>query len=79
MKAGKVVAAVHVHHKHYLQEGDYDNPMVALNPDLLESLCFNCHEKEHHGAQDVEPDLMFDEDGNLVYRGDADPEKQPGA
>ena len=39
--------------------------MIALNPDNLEALCFECHQKEHHEGDEVDKDLYFDSDGNL--------------
>lgn len=39
--------------------------MIALNPDNLESLCFECHQKEHHSAKQVGEDFYFDSNGNI--------------
>ena len=68
-KAGIISVAVHVHHKTELNEDNYLDPMIALNPDNLEALCFNCHQKEHHGAKEVDEALYFDSDGNLKHEG----------
>ena len=43
-KKGKMTPATVVHHKRYLR----DRPDLALNLDNLESLCNECHYKEHH-------------------------------
>ena len=43
-KKGLYVPATVVHHKRYLR----DRPDLALNIDNLESLCSECHYKEHH-------------------------------
>lgn len=40
--------AVLVHHKHYLTPNNIKDPSVSLNWDLLECLCQDCHNKEHH-------------------------------
>ena len=61
--------AVHVHHKIELTEENYLDPMIAFNPENLEALCFNCHQKEHHGSQEVGNDLFFDENGDLIREG----------
>ena len=68
-KAGIISVAVHVHHKKELTEENYLDPMIALNPDNLEALCFDCHQKEHHGSQEVADDCFFDANGNLVHEG----------
>ena len=62
---GIIRAADHVHHKKWLNEEDYSNPLVALNHDLLESLCIDCHNAEHHRKAECNDDLEFDKDGNL--------------
>lgn len=67
LKAGVVSVAVHVHHKEELSEANFKDPMIALNPDNLEALCFDCHNKEHHGGGEVASDLYFDEFGNLQH------------
>jgi len=62
-KPGKIV-----HHKVYLTPLNIDIPDVSLNHELLEYLCQDCHNKEHHGSAEplVREGLMFDEYGNLV-------------
>lgn len=69
-QVGIASTAEHVHHKIELTEANYSNPMIALNPDNLEALCFECHRKEHHGASEVGEEYLFDEDGELVRRED---------
>lgn len=64
-KAGRVSVAVHVHHKKELTADNYKDPMIALNPDNLEALCFECHQKEHHAAKQVGEDFYFDSNGNI--------------
>lgn len=35
------------HHKKELTEDNVDNPEIALNPELIEIICHDCHNKEH--------------------------------
>ena len=65
LKAGRASTAEHVHHKIELTEENYKDPMIALNPEHLEALCFDCHQKEHHEAEEVGEGFYFDADGNL--------------
>ena len=65
MAVGRAAVAEHVHHKIELTEDNYKDPMIALNQDNLEALCFDCHYKEHHGISEVGKDFFFDADGNL--------------
>ena len=60
-----ISVAEHVHHKIELSESNYLDPMIALNPDNLEALCFRCHQMEHHGKKEIGEDLYFDENGNV--------------
>lgn len=62
---GKVNKADHVHHKIYLNTESYRDPMVSLNYDNLEALCFDCHQAEHHRNNDCRDELYFDADGNI--------------
>ena len=66
-RAGIVSVAVHVHHKKELDELNFKDPMIALNPDNLEALCFKCHQKEHHASTEVGEEFYFDENGNLQH------------
>lgn len=70
IKIGIAVPAEHVHHKIELDENNCKDPMIALNPDNLEALCFECHRKEHHNSPEVGEDFYFDDDGNLVRQPD---------
>lgn len=65
-KKGIIVAAEHVHHKRELTVNNYKNPMIALNPDNLEALCFDCHQLEHHGVKEIGEDYYFDSNGNIL-------------
>ena len=62
---GIVKKADHVHHKIYLDASSYRDPMVSLNFENLEALCFDCHQAEHHRNSDCRNELYFDADGNL--------------
>lgn len=66
--AGIVSVAEHVHHKIELNAENYLDPMITLNPENLEALCFNCHQKEHHKGADVDDELFFDSEGNLKIK-----------
>jgi hypothetical protein len=35
------------HHTVELTDDNVDDPTVSLNPELIEVICFNCHNKEH--------------------------------
>ena len=35
------------HHEEELTEDNVDNPEISLNPELIEIICFGCHNKEH--------------------------------
>lgn len=48
---GLIVPAEIVHHKIHLTEDNYRDPSIALNFDNLESVCRDCHNKEHFGDQ----------------------------
>lgn len=65
LAVGISAVAEHVHHKQELTEDNYKDPMIAFNEDNLEALCFECHRKEHHTADQVAEELYFDENGNL--------------
>ena len=64
-KLGIIAKADHVHHKIYLDTQTYADPLVSMNYDNLEALCFNCHQAEHHRRKDCRDGLYFDGDGNL--------------
>lgn len=66
--AGIVSVAEHVHHRIELEEDNYLDPIIALNPDNLEALCFECHQKEHHRAQEVGKDFYFDSKGDYFKK-----------
>lgn len=36
-----------VHHKHELDDSNYKDAMISLNPDNVECVCFRCHNRIH--------------------------------
>ena len=62
---GQIVPAYLVHHKIHLTPSNYQDPSIALNHDNLESLCFDCHQKEHF-ADKTPRRWKFDDEGNLI-------------
>jgi len=54
------------HHKVPLTPETINNPEIALNWDLLQALCHECHNKIHFTASPTPDGLIFDPDGNLV-------------
>ena len=71
VRCGK--AAEEVHHKIRLTEKNVKDPLVALNPDNLESLCHECHTAEHeaertHREKNFTDAYTFDSNGFLVRR-----------
>lgn len=51
LKEGIYKPADLVHHKEYLDDAKAKDARIALNFDNLESLCADCHNKEHHKGQ----------------------------
>ena len=64
VRCGNVGAVVH--HKQHITPRNIDNPNVTLNPNNLETLCYDCHNNEHKGKPTTLSGLMFDTAGNLV-------------
>ena len=71
-----------VHHRVHLTEKNIQNPKISLNPANLESLCDDCHRLEHEEERKrfnlsaekreirrlVQPDYVFDSNGNIIPR-----------
>lgn len=55
-----------VHHRIELTPANIDDPEVALNQQLLEYLCLECHNQEHGVFQPAERNVIFDENGDVV-------------
>ena len=62
---GEISAAKIVHHKTYLTRENINNPAISLAWRLLEALCQDCHNKEHHRGETVER-YTFDGEGNVI-------------
>ena len=52
-----------IHHKEYITQENYMDDDVFYNIENLESICLECHNKEHFGE---EQDYFFDKDGNIL-------------
>ena len=51
------------HHKRYLNPGNIRDVSISLNPDNLECLCQDCHNKEHFEKYNR---AVFDDAGNML-------------
>ena len=57
------------HHKKHLNAANFKNPEIALNPENLEALCIDCHNREHFSSGGaIARGFAFDENGDLVER-----------
>lgn len=55
-----------IHHKEYVTDKNYKDDKVFFNIDNTESLCQDCHNKEHFAEK---AEYSFDEDGDLIKNG----------
>lgn len=62
-RSGIYNPAIIVHHKEYITEDNYMNDDIFFNIDNLESLCKDCHNKEHFACKEK---YKFDENGDLI-------------
>lgn len=62
--------ATEVHHGVELTPQNINDPAIALNPDLLHSLCHDCHTAITKRTADCDIGFFFDEDGQLTPRGE---------
>ena len=60
--------AEHLHHIIELTPENIHNPMVNLNPENLQALCRDCHNKETKGCTDLRDGFIFDDCGQVVRR-----------
>ena len=51
LKAGRLTPAEEVHHIQPLTPENIKDPQVALNPELLISVCRECHQTRHGARQ----------------------------
>ena len=63
LKEGKYNSTYIVHHKEYITDFNYFDDSVFFNLDNLESLCLDCHNKEHFGTRQ---EYSFDENGDII-------------
>lgn len=52
-----------IHHKEYVTDKNYEDDNIFYNIDNTESLCLDCHNKEHFGDKE---EYYFDENGDVV-------------
>ena len=57
-----------VHHINYIDNSNVYDKNITLNPDNLEGLCIECHNKEHMTTDITRKEYEFDENGNLIKR-----------
>lgn len=55
-----------VHHKIHLNEGNYNDPNIALNWDNLEYLCQDHHNKIHGKHDSTAEGVRFDDNGQVI-------------
>lgn len=66
---GMIVPGKIVHHKVYLTPNNINDPSISINWDVLEFVCQDCHNNEHHGTDEpVRSDVMFNEYGDLIKK-----------
>lgn len=66
---GYLVPAEIIHHKVWLTPENVGDPAVTYGYDNLQRVCRDCHARIHAGDS-MPRRYSFDEDGNLVWRGD---------
>ncbi|MFA5283922.1 MAG: HNH endonuclease [Bacilli bacterium] len=52
-----------VHHRQRVTIENVEDASVSLNPENLELLCKDCHNKEH---QRFRKEMLFDAEGNII-------------
>lgn len=58
-----------VHHIKPITEMNITNPLITLNPNNLETICRDCHDRIHERGQyrkQYERRFVFDEHGNII-------------
>lgn len=62
---GKYTPARIVHHKEYITDQNFMDDNVFFNIENLESLCQDCHNKEHFGEKN---NYFFDSNGDIMSK-----------
>lgn len=65
LKQGIYKAAKIIHHIEYINSDNYMKDEVFLNINNLESLCQECHNKEHFEQQE---EYFFNDSGDLIKK-----------
>jgi len=55
------------HHKTYITPQNINDPDITLSWDNLESLCQDCHTREHLSGEVCAEGLAFDSYGDLIH------------
>ena len=63
LRSGIFNSAYIIHHKEYVTDKNYEDDDVFFNMDNLESVCQDCHNKEHFASEE---EYIFDENGDLI-------------
>lgn len=63
LKNGIYNSAYIIHHKEYITDKNYEDDNIFFNINNLESLCQECHNKEHFKDKN---EYKFDENGDLI-------------
>jgi len=63
LKKGIYTPSYIIHHKEYITDKNYEDDNVFYNIDNLESVCLECHNKEHFGEKQ---EFFFDKNGDLI-------------
>lgn len=67
LQAGRITPGLEVHHIITLTASNIDDADIALNPDKLITLCYECHKKRHwHDRSALTAGYKFDADGNII-------------
>ena len=54
---------IQVHHIKRLKINNVNDVSICINPDNLELLCKDCHNKEHNRFSNI---IRFDKKGNII-------------